>query len=49
MARYIGRYGSTGVTKAVVIGGIPSFLLKTADNPEGVDGGVFDWDPESCG
>ena len=42
VARYIGKYGSTGVTKAVVIGGIPPFLLKTADNPEGVDGGVFE-------
>jgi len=42
VARYIGKYGSTSVTKAVVIGGIPPFLLKTADNPEGVDGGVFE-------
>jgi pimeloyl-ACP methyl ester carboxylesterase len=42
VARYIGKYGSTGVTKAVIIGGIPPFLLKTADNPEGVDGSVFE-------
>ena len=42
VARYIGKYGSTGVTSAVIIGGIPPFLLKTADNPEGVDGGVFE-------
>jgi non-heme chloroperoxidase len=42
VARYIGKYGSTGVTKAVIIGGIPPFLLKTSDNPEGVDGGVFE-------
>jgi pimeloyl-ACP methyl ester carboxylesterase len=42
VARYIGRYGSKGVTKAVIIGGIPPFLLKTADNPEGVDGNVFE-------
>ena len=42
VARYIGKYGSTGVTKAVIIGGIPPFLLKTGDNPEGVDGGVFE-------
>ena len=41
IARYIGRYGSKGVTKAVIIGGVPPFLLKTADNPEGVDGNVF--------
>jgi len=42
VARYIGKYGSTGVTKAVIIGGIPPFLLKTSDNPEGVDGSVFE-------
>jgi non-heme chloroperoxidase len=41
VARYIGKYGSKGVSKAVFISGIPPFLLKTADNPEGVDGSVF--------
>jgi pimeloyl-ACP methyl ester carboxylesterase len=41
VARYIGKYGSKGVSKAVIIGGVPPFLLKTADNPEGVDGSVF--------
>ena len=41
VARYIGKHGSKGVSKAVIIGGIPPFLLKTADNPEGVDGSVF--------
>ncbi len=42
VARYIGKYGSTGVRAAIFIGGVPPFLLKTADNPEGVDGAVFD-------
>ncbi len=42
VARYIGKYGSKGVNKAVIIGGVPPFLLKTPDNPEGVDGSVFD-------
>jgi pimeloyl-ACP methyl ester carboxylesterase len=42
VARYIGKYGSKGVTKAVFISSVPPFLLKTADNPEGVDGGVFE-------
>jgi non-heme chloroperoxidase len=42
IARYFGRYGSKGVSKAVIIGGVPPFLLKTDDNPEGVDAGVFD-------
>jgi non-heme chloroperoxidase len=40
VARYIGKYGSKGVSKAVIISGVP-YLLKTADNPEGVDGSVF--------
>jgi pimeloyl-ACP methyl ester carboxylesterase len=42
VARYIGKYGSKGLKKAVIIGGIPPFLLKTADNPEGVDASVFE-------
>ena len=42
VARYIGKFGSKGVAKAVFIGGIPPFLLKTSDNPEGVDGSVFE-------
>ena len=42
VARYIGKYGSKDVSKAVIIGGVPPFLLKTPDNPEGVDGSVFD-------
>src|SRR5467141_5325164 len=41
VARYLGKYGSKGVSKAVIISGVPPFLLKTADNQEGVDGGVF--------
>ena len=42
VARYIGKYGSKGVTNAVIIGGVPPYLLKTADNPDGVDKSVFD-------
>lgn len=42
VARYIGKYGSNGVGKAVFIAAIPPFLLKTPDNPEGVDGSVFE-------
>jgi len=41
VARYIGKYGSKGVSKAVIIGGVPPYLLKTGDNPEGVDASVF--------
>ena len=42
IARYLGTYGSNGVSKAVIIGGVPPFLLKTDDNPEGVDASVFE-------
>jgi non-heme chloroperoxidase len=42
VARYIGKYGSQGVSKAVIISGVPPFLLKTADNPQGVDSAVFE-------
>jgi non-heme chloroperoxidase len=42
VARYFGKYGSKGVSKAVIISGVPPFLLKTPDNSEGVDGSVFD-------
>jgi non-heme chloroperoxidase len=42
VARYIGKYGSKDVSKAVIIGGIPPYLLKRDDNPEGVDGAVFE-------
>ena len=42
IARYMGTYGSNGVSKAVIIGGVPPFLLKTDDNPEGVDASVFE-------
>jgi non-heme chloroperoxidase len=42
VARYLGKYGSKGVRKAVIISGVPPFLLKTADNPEGIDQSVFD-------
>jgi non-heme chloroperoxidase len=42
VTRYLGTYGSTRVAKAVLMGTIPPFLLKTSDNPESVDGAVFD-------
>jgi len=42
VARFIGKYGSKDVSKAVIMGGVPPYLLKTGDNPEGVDGAVFD-------
>jgi non-heme chloroperoxidase len=42
VTRYLGTYGSARVAKAVLMGAIPPFLLKTADNPDGVDQSVFD-------
>ena len=42
VTRYLATYGSGRVSKAVLMGVIPPFLLKTDDNPEGVDGSVFD-------
>lgn len=42
VARYLGAYGSERVDKAVFISAIPPFLLKTPDNPEGVDSSVFE-------
>src|ERR1700739_289793 len=42
VARYFGKYGSKSVSKAVFISSVPPFLLKTTDNPEGVEGSVFE-------
>ncbi len=42
IARYFGRYGSKDVSKAVFIAAIPPFLLKTPDNPEGLDASIFE-------
>jgi non-heme chloroperoxidase len=42
VTRYLSNYGSERVSKAVLIGVVPPFLLKTDDNPEGVDHRVFE-------
>jgi non-heme chloroperoxidase len=42
VARYIGTHGTERVSKAVFMAAVPPFLLKTPDNPAGVDGSVFD-------
>jgi non-heme chloroperoxidase len=41
VTRYLGKYGSARVSKGVLFGAIPPVLLKTDDNPEGVDAQVF--------
>jgi non-heme chloroperoxidase len=40
--RYLATYGSERVRKAVLLGTIPPFVLKTNDNAEGVDEKIFD-------
>ncbi|HEV2979960.1 MAG TPA: alpha/beta hydrolase [Solirubrobacteraceae bacterium] len=42
VTRYLGTYGSAGISKAVLIGSIPPYLLQTGDNPQGVPKEVFD-------
>jgi non-heme chloroperoxidase len=42
VARYLGTHGSERVSKAVFMAAVPPFLLKTPDNPAGVEGSVFD-------
>ncbi len=42
VARYLGRYGSARVSKAVLAAAVTPYLLKTDDNSDGVDKSVFD-------
>jgi non-heme chloroperoxidase len=43
VVRYLARYGAEGrVARAILVAAVPPFLLKTADNPGGVDRSVFD-------
>ena len=42
VARYLARHGGDRVAKAVLLGAVPPFLLKTGDNPDGLDRSVFD-------
>lgn len=42
VARYIGRYGTKRVAKAVLIASVPPIMLKTAANPGGLPLSVFD-------
>ena len=42
VTRYIGKHGTKRIRRAVLIGTLGPYLVKTADNPEGVDRSVFD-------
>src|SRR5438045_7282301 len=41
VTRYLGKYGSKRVRKAVLIGTLGPYLVKAPDNPEGVDAKVL--------
>jgi non-heme chloroperoxidase len=42
ITRYIGKYGTKRLRKAVLIGTLGPYLVKAPDNPEGVDPQVFE-------
>ena len=42
VTRYLGRFGSARVAKAVLVSPIPPYLLQAPDNPDGVPASVFD-------
>ena len=42
VARYIGRHGTGRVAKTMLLGAVPPFLLRTADNPDGAPQALFD-------
>jgi non-heme chloroperoxidase len=42
VARYIGRYGTARLAKAVLLGAVPPLMLKTDANPNGLPMKVFD-------
>ena len=42
VARYIGNYGTAKLDKAALISAVPPFMLKTDDNPDGLEKEVFE-------
>ena len=42
VARYIGRYGTKRLVKAVLIAAVPPIMVKSAANPEGLPIEIFD-------
>ena len=42
VARYMSRHAGARIGKAVLVSAVTPFLMKTADNPDGVDSTVFD-------
>ena len=41
VARYLSRHGGKGVTQAALISSVVPYMLKTEDNPNGVDPAIF--------
>ncbi len=39
--RYLGRYGNSRVSQLVLVSSVTPYLVKTDDNPEGVDSSTF--------
>lgn len=42
VVRYLSRYDGGRIAKAVLVSAVPPYLLKTPDNPGGVDASVFE-------
>lgn len=42
VARYLGRHGSSKVSRAVLVSSVVPYMLKDDSNPDGVDGDVFE-------
>jgi len=42
IARYLGAYGSGRIRRAAIVSGVPPYLLKTPETPNGVPQEVFD-------
>ncbi len=42
VARYLARHGTARVARAALVAAVTPFLLKTADNPDGVERDTFD-------
>lgn len=42
VARFLGKHGTSRVSRAVLVGAVPPLMLNTAANPEGLNISVFD-------
>ncbi len=42
VARYMGRHNGARVSKVVFVSAVTPYMLETEDNPDGVDGKIFD-------